>query len=362
MKKYLKILLSLWLFRLLWSFSFANEYLDFSNFVEDMQKTYETYPMLTTQMASEMTKDMYNYQCYIQYFDTYVVVSPICFVENGWLSWDTEKSLDYLFDDFQYFFDEYSENSYNFYYNAIQPYYIDDLFNSYVVYYWSLYEKVVASEREKNDKLIRIDNSTFAKIIFKNYSFYVVPTYLAGRWPCSLNNYRIAVEKLNWYYMAPWEQLTLNDLIKNNPKSCKWKSTQSFLFYGWSCGSSTQLFRLSLIMPYLTTIERSNHSKWRALYYWINIMWDDAAMYQNSERFTVRNDFDVPIYFRVYEQWDVSYLVWIVPKKVFEYVEIFKETTWLKSSVSKWIFDVKWNILDFAQYDSRYLSVTYSKA
>jgi vancomycin resistance protein YoaR len=55
-------------------------------------------------------------------------------------------------------------------------------------------------------------------------------------------------------------------------------------------------------MPGLTTIERHNHSKWRSLYYGANVMGDDAAMYQNSQRFIVRNDFDEPIYFRVFEQ------------------------------------------------------------
>ena len=90
-------------------------------------------------------------------------------------------------------------------------------------------------------------------------------------------------------------------------------------------------------------------------------MWDDAAMYQNSERFTVRNDFDVPIYMRVYEQWDYSYLIGILPKKIDEYIEIFKETNWLNSSFTKWIFDWDWDIIDFKQFNSHYLGISNSR-
>lgn len=362
MKQFFKFILLICLINLFYCFSYAKETFDFDYFVQDLKQIDLSYPNLTLQDVIKESENVSNHQCYIQYFDTYVLVSPMCFYWKEWLSWDIDKALEYLYEDLDSFMDEYSQDLYNFYYISSQPYFINNLFDSYIVYYWSLYEKMIAVKWEKEDKMIKIDNSIFSKIIFKNYSFYVVPTYLAGRWPCSLNNYRIAAERLDWIKLNPWEQLILNDLIKNNPKACKWKSTQSFLFYWWSCGSSTQLFRLSLIMPYLTAVERYNHSKWWALYYGSNIMWDDAAMYQNSEKFIVRNDFDVPVYFKVYEKWDYSYLVWIVPKKISEYVEIFKESNWLKASVSKWIFDVKWNIIDFQQYDSRYLSITYSKA
>ena len=94
------------------------------------------------------------------------------------------------------------------------------------------------------------------------------------------------------------------------------------------------------------------------MYYGANIMGDDAAMYQNSQRLVVRNDFDEPIYFRVFEQWDYSYLVGVVPRKIYEYVEIFKEISWLKTEVTKWSFDNYWDILNYNEFDSRYNSIS----
>ena len=278
------------------------------------------------------------------------------------MSLPVDDTVDYLLVDFDYFFDVYQQNSYNFYYSPTQPYYDDDILNLYLTLKWGVDEKLVITEREKSWKMVIVSNNILSKLNFRKYSFYVVPTYLANRWKCSLQNYRIAIAKLDGLVLQVWEEIVLNDLIKNNPNSCKWSSSQSYLFYGWSCGSSTQLFRLSLIMPSLTTLERHNHSKWWSLYYGANIMWDDAAMYQNSQKFIVRNDFDEPIYFRVFEQWDYSYLVGVVPHKVYEYVEIFKETNWLRTEVSKRSFDKYWDILNYNKFDSRYTSITNSRA
>jgi hypothetical protein len=205
--------------------------------------------------------------------------------------------------------------------------------------------------------MIEIDNEILAKLMFENYSFYSVPTNLANRWPCSLTNYKLAISKLNWLELKPWEILDLNKLISNDPRSCKWNSTKSFLFYWWSCGASSQLFRLSLIMPNITILERAGHAKRRALYYWSNIMWDDAAMYENSKKFIIRNDFDTSIYFIAYEKWNYVYLVWIVPEKVDNYVEIIKNVNWYRSSVFKQIYNKYWTLIWSYQFDSVYTSL-----
>lgn len=362
MKKSFKIVYSLLLWIALISCGYAKEYLSFENFVHDIELQWSNNQNLTYKEAEASLEEVRNHQCVVQYFDGYAHVSPMCFYYRDGLSMPVDDALDYLFVNFDSFFDFYQQDSYNFYYLPTQPYYTDELLNSYIPYQWSIYEKYVVSEWEKNWKMIVVSNNILAKLNYNQYSFYVVPTYLANRWQCSLQNYRIAIAKLDWYILQPWQELVLNNLIKNNPKACKWSSAQSYLFYGWSCGSSTQLFRLSLIMPYLTTVERYNHSKWWSMYYWKNIMWDDAAMYQNSERFIVRNDFDEPIYFRVYEQWDYSYLVGIVPKKIDEYVEIFKEVNWYRTEVTKWNFDKYGDILNYSQFNSRYTSVSNSRA
>lgn len=343
-------------------FSYATEYLSFNTFLDDIRIKTIDEPNLSYQDIQKRYEDIKDHTCYIENFDTQSYISPACLYDKDNLNLTTEYTLSFLLNDLEWFMDTYKENSYNFYYYPTQPIYNDDLLNRYIPYYWSTYEQSVLIDREKENKIIVIPNEILSKIIYRWFSFYVVPTYLANRWPCSLQNYKIAIEKLDRLVLMPWEELYLNNLIKNNPKSCKGSSSQNYLFYWWSCGSSTQLFRLSLIMPKLTVIERHNHSKWWALYYWENIMWDDAAMYQNSEKFIVRNDFDTPIYFMVYEQGDYSYLIGIIPDKIKEYVEIFKKTLGLNSSVFKRIFDNKWDILNYQVFNSHYLQITRNKA
>ena len=362
MKKILMIIYASLLPLSLLSCVYAKEYLGFEEFVQDIKDQEIDNPNLTYKDAELSLEDIRHHPCTIQYFENYSYVSPMCFYKKDGLSLPIEKSLDYLFIDLEWFMDEYSQDDYNFYYSTTQPYYNDDLFNSYIVYEWSVYEKITISQREKSDKIITIPNNILAKLVLRNYSYYVVPSYTANRGPCSLRNYKIAIEKLNWYTLNPGEELTLNSLIKNNPKACKWSSSENLLFYWWSCGSSTQLFRLSLIMPYLTTTERSNHSKWRSLYYGANLMWDDASMYQNSQKFTVRNDFDNDIYFRVYEKWEYTYLVGIVPEKIDDYIEIFKEIHGLKTEVTKRHFDKNWDIVNFSQFNSSYKAISNSRA
>jgi vancomycin resistance protein YoaR len=55
-------------------------------------------------------------------------------------------------------------------------------------------------------------------------------------------------------------------------------------------------------MPYLDVIERYPHNKRWAFYYGSKIFGDDAAMYENSKKMIIKNTFNDPIYFKVYEQ------------------------------------------------------------
>lgn len=344
------------------SFVSASDVIFFSDYVEDIEIVKDYYENMSLDYFKEDFDKVKSSQCVVQYFDEYVKVSPICFYYTDWLALDTDKVLDYLIDNIDWFDEIYQQDSYEFKYSPTQSHYVYSNLNKYNIYKWSLFEQMVLMYWQWKWKMLMIDYETFAELLLDRYSFYVVPTYLANRWPCSLQNYRIAAAKLNWYVLQPWESLNMNSLIKYNYGACKWASTESHMFYWGSCGSSTQLFRMSLIMPNLTVLERYNHSKWRALYYGNKIMWDDASMYENSQRFTVQNDFDVPIYFRVYEKDNISYLVWAVPQKVYNYVEIKKDVDGLRSSVFKKVFDNMWNLLDVFQFDSRYQSITYSKA
>lgn len=335
---------------------FANNIFAFNEFLNDIETVKNVSKQINTISYIEDLNNLEKEKCIIENYETYSHISPVCLLkERKYLT--TKESLEYLLKDLNTFYDTYQQDSYYFKYKATQPSFKYTVYDKYLQNKWTIYEKLAILYRTNKNKTIKIDNEVLAKMMFENYSFYSVPTNLSNRWACSLANYQLAISKLNWLELKPWEVLNLNSLISNDPRSCKWNSTKSFLFYGWSCGASSQLFRLALIMPNITVLERAWHTKRRALYYGTNIMWDDAAMYENSKKFTIRNDFDTSIYFIAYKKWNHIYLVWIIPEKVDDYVEIIKNVNWYQSSLYKQIYNKFWTLIWSYQFNSSYSSL-----
>ena len=132
MKKILLIIYSLLLFLSLLSCGYAKEYLSFETFVQDLNEQYLRDKDMTKQYVDNLFDDVREHQCVIQFLDSYAYVSPMCFYYNDGLKLPVEDALDYLLVDFDSFFDVYQQNSYNFYYYPTQPYYDDDILNSYI--------------------------------------------------------------------------------------------------------------------------------------------------------------------------------------------------------------------------------------
>lgn len=356
MKRIFKIVFILWIVTILNNKVFANNIFEFTDFLDDIETVESAKDEINILAYIDYIKALQDEDCIVQNYENYSYISPVCLLkETKYLT--TEKSLQYLLSNLNTFYDTYQQDSYHFKYRATKPSFKYTLYDRYQKNKWTIYEKLAILYRTNQDRMIKIDNEILAKFMFEKYSFYSVPTNLANRWACSLTNYKLAISKLNWLELKAWEVLDLNKLISNDPRSCKWNSTKSFLFYWWSCGASSQLFRLSLIMPNITILERAWHAKRRALYYWSNIMWDDAAMYENSKKFIIRNDFDTSIYFSAYEKWNYIYLVWIVPEKVDEYVEIIKNVNWYHTSLFKQIYNKYWILIWSYQFDSVYTSL-----
>lgn len=355
MKKLLKnIFYTMFLIFFGFVYTYANDFsVSFDSFVSDIVLV-ENYKkeISLVKFFNDFNK-IKNNKCKVKDNGTFVTVSPICLLDtNSNFSLSIDKSLSYLLPWLQWF-NNYYDNGYSFSYYPTTPLYEYSVFDKYKQYKSSLHEKIVISYMENNAKTINIDKWVFSKFMFDQFSFYVVPTYTTNRSNCSLTNYRLAISKLEWLELKSWEELNLNSLISYDNRACKWTLGNNYMFFGGSCGASTQLFRLSLLMPSLDVVERHGHSKWWAYYYWEQIMGDDAAMFQNSQRFIVKNSFDTSIYFKVYEQWEFSYLVWVLPRKDNSYVEINKNISWLSSSVYKKIYI--WNELNNTyQFNSRY--------
>lgn len=345
-----------------WSIVYAKEDIDsFWNFLNDIKIVKNAEKWIVLSMYYDDLEALENKMCVVENYNSYSYISPVCLLKDT-SYFSVSKALEYLTKNLNMFFDMYQQDSYNFVYKATEPSYSYSIVDDYLKYRWSIYEKLAVLYWVHENKMIMVDNYLLARLMFQNYSFYSVPTNLSNRWPCSLTNYKLAIWRLNWKELKPWEVLDLNALISNNPLSCKWNSTKSFLFYWWSCWASSQLFRLSLIMPNITVLDRAWHAKWWALYYWLNIMGDDAAMYENSKKFVIRNDFDSSIYFVAYEKWNYVYLVWVVPNKVSDYVKIDKKVNWYRSSVFKYVYDRNWYSIWEYQFDSVYSTIYWWRA
>ena len=356
MKKIFKIVLLLIIITTINSKALANNIFDFNEFLDDIETVKHAKNNINIYAYIDQIEELKKENCEIENYENYSYISPVCLLKHrSYLT--TQKSLEYLTKNLNVFYDMYQQDSYNFVYYPTTPSFYYSTYDKYLKSRWTIYERLAILYRTKKDKKIKIDNEILAKLMFENYSFYSVPTNLANRWQCSLTNYKLAISKLNWLELKPWEVLDLNRLISNDPRSCKWSSTKSFLFYWWSCWASSQLFRLSLIMPNITVLERAWHAKRRALYYWANIMWDDAAMYENSKKFVIRNAFDTSIYFVTYEKLNYVYLIWIVPEIADEYVEIIKNVNWYHSSVFKQIYNRYGTLIWNYQFDSTYSSL-----
>jgi len=338
-------------------FTNANDFLvDFDVFVNDIVLVADSKQNISLIKFSNDFDKIKNNVCNVNYTNSFVEVSPVCFLNvDKNFNLDMQDSLSYLIEWLRWF-SQYYNDSISFSYKPSEPLYDYSILDKYRQYQSTLYEKVVITYMENNNQKIMIDKKTFSKIMFDKFSFYLVPTNLENRSNCSLVNYRLAISKLEWLELKPWEELNLNSLISYDPRACKWNLWHNYMFFAGSCGASTQLFRLSLIMPKLTVIERYAHSKWRSYYYGDKITGDDAAMFENSKKFIVKNEFDTSLYFKVYEQWDFSYLVWVLPYKENWYSEVNKLSDGLKSSVYKRNYDMRWNLLNIYQFDSKYLS------
>jgi len=356
MKKIFKIFLITILFIISTKQTLANNFYEFENFLSDIETIKNANININKIKYIEQVENLKKNKCNIQNYWEYSFIAPVCLLnKQNYLT--PKEALRYLTNNLNSYDNEYQQDSYQFIYHPIQPNFKYSLYDKYLEYKWTTYEILALLYLTNENQMIKINNNILSRLMFEDYTFYSVPTNLSNRWPCSLTNYKIAISKIDWMELKPWEILNLNKLISNDPHSCKWNSTKSFLFYWWSCGASSQLFRLSLIMPNITVLERAWHSKRRALYYGSNIMWDDAAMYENSEKFIIRNDFNTSIYFVAYEKNNYVHLIWVVPEKVDEYVEIIKKVNWYHSSVFKQIYNKQWIIIWTNQFDSVYSSL-----
>ena len=164
---------------------------------------------------------------------------------------------------------------------------------------WGSYMMLKGTKKD-----IQIPLSYFAWKYFKNYSFWVSTKSLSGRDDCRLTNYRVAMDKLDGLVLAPEEEYNFNKDLINIPQEdyCKGKSERQYLFYAGVCGVSTQLFRNSLLNPFIRVVERRSHAHRYPKFYNPIVLGDDAAVYEKYKLLKIKNISSTPLYFRVFQK------------------------------------------------------------
>lgn len=205
-------------------------------------------------------------------------------------------------------------------------------------------------------KNIQLSQKDLALLFFSDYSFYPARRNLKLLWPCTSSNYRIAIASINKKLVPAHKDFNINKRIAFRWWYCtSWEPIKR-PFYAWVCGASSQAFRVSLLHPFLETHDRQGHGIWYTRYYWEEITWDDAAVIDFRMNLTLKNTSDYPIYFRNIENKieNSNLLVAISPHQRKKTITITKKQTWpLSAYLSKQI-DSQYKTDYFQERNSTY--------
>lgn len=148
-----------------------------------------------------------------------------------------------------------------------------------------------------------------AQYYAQHLSYFVADKDLTNLGNCTRKNYLIALDGINWYILNPWNIFNVNQKLSSLEWYCKWTSNELHSFYWWVCGMVSQLFRVSLINPDIVVNKRYPHNEWFVQYYWENIWGDDAAVYEYSKQFEIKNLGDSDIIFKTKNNENKSIIV-----------------------------------------------------
>jgi VanW like protein len=140
---------------------------------------------------------------------------------------------------------------------------------------------------------------------------------------CRRKNYLLALGHLDRTILQPGKKLVFNQLIADDPNYCG-AETGKFRFYQGVCGASTMLFRNTLTNPVIDIEKRQNHNH-RYTNFYGGTRGDDAAIYEMSKLFVIKNVSKNPVYFRVLRDRHDNPIVFSLTPRRSEYISIIKQ-------------------------------------
>lgn len=219
---------------------------------------------------------------------------------------------------------------FSWYYDAHSPsfnyYWATPIFSTK----WSPYlqwneesEQLISGAIEKRKKITFTYNE-LAQYYAQHLSYFVADKDLTNLWRCTRKNYLIALDWMDWVIMNPWDVFNANVKLGLLRWYCEWASEWSFSFYGGVCGMVSQLFRVSLLDPEIIVNSRFPHNERFVQYYWETVWGDDAAVYEYSKSFEIKNLSNSDIIFKTRHEWNKSIFV-AISWPTHKWVNISKE-------------------------------------
>jgi hypothetical protein len=298
-------------------------------------------------------------ECFYAKEDTDMyIITPSCLFGNKLPQVPLTQALEIIWPHIEAFNTIYNESAQSFVYEWTNPI----LNKTYDILPKTIAEKIALAKAEKENKKIKISIYALAVESIKQANFYVVYRDISPLKRCTKQNYFVALNALNNKVIQPGETLNLNQEIANAQGYCKGSGRKDLMFYGGVCGASTQLFRASLLSPQVTISKRYGHSQRIVPYYSEYIFGDDAAMYEMSKQFEIKNQSNNELYIKHLEKNGGVYLAIITPQKDKKWVIINKfETQKLKATVEKNIYEREpKNIIDEQKFLSTYTQKEYN--
>ena len=179
--------------------------------------------------------------------------------------------------------------------------------NPYLI--WDEESDLLILEAIEWRKKIKFTYNELAQYYAEHLSYFVADKDLTNLWRCTRINYLLALESMDGVILNPWDTFNANKKLGALRWYCEWKSEWWFSFYGWVCGMVSQLFRVSLLNPDIEIVQRSPHNERFVQYYGETVWWDDAAVYEYSKQFEIKNLWNSDIVFKMRHECNESVLV-----------------------------------------------------
>jgi hypothetical protein len=175
----------------------------------------------------------------------------------------------------------------------------------------------------KQGNEISFTKTELARYRANQLAFYVSEKDLSLLSRCNTQNYTLALQRIDGYLLKPGTSFNANRELAKVKGYCTGRGEKNFLFYGGVCGMTAQVFRTTIIHPNIAILKRHPHNERFVQYYGENAGGDDAAIYELSKQFEIKNTGDYDIYFKVKWLGSGTQLVAISPRTA-QRVEITK--------------------------------------